>query len=109
MAKQPAKKPKVSRRPPLSPEEHEKHLIGLAYDLAEKQLKNGTASPSVVAYLLKMGSRREEIEERHLEKKVEHMDVQIEHIKATEHAEEIYRQALEAMKRYSGTDDEEIF
>lgn len=99
---------KNHRRPPVSPEDYERRLIGMAYELAEKQLQDGTASPSVVSHFLKMGSTRENLEEQHIQKKVDHLDAQINHIKSSEYAEELYRQALEAMKRYSGNQDEHL-
>ena len=34
----------ISRKPPLTEEAQEKHMIALAMDLAEKQLREGTAS-----------------------------------------------------------------
>lgn len=91
------------RRPPApTPEVREQQMIGLAMDLAERQLREGTASPSVIAHFLKLGSSREEIEQRHIEKKVEHLDAQIDSIQSSAHAEELYKNALDAMRLYSG-------
>ena len=35
-------------RPALSPENRDKQLVSLAVDCAERQLREGTASPSVI-------------------------------------------------------------
>ncbi len=45
-----------------TPEKQEHILIGLAYELAERQLRDGTASPMIVSQLLKRGTLREELE-----------------------------------------------
>lgn len=100
-------KPKVSSKPAVTPEEREQQMVGLAMDLAEKQLREGTASPSVIAHFLKIGSMREQLEEKYLDKKVEHLGAQIDAIHSSAHAEELYQNALDAMRKYSGHDSEE--
>ncbi len=100
-------KPKVSGKPAVTPEEREQQMVGLAMDLAEKQLREGTASPSVIAHFLKIGSMREQLEEKYLDKKVEHLGAQIDAIHSSAHAEELYQNALDAMRKYSGHDSEE--
>ena len=96
------------RTPPAAtPEAGEKQMVGLAMDLAEEQLRNGTASPSVIAHFLKLGSSRESIEQQHLSTKVEHLQAQIDSMHSSAHAEELYQNALDAMRLYSGQIDEE--
>lgn len=51
-----------SRPPALSPDQKENELISLAVDLAERQLREGTASSQVIAHYLKLGSSRERLE-----------------------------------------------
>ena len=48
-------------RPALTPEARENQLISLATDLAEKQLREGTASSQIIAHYLKLGSTREKL------------------------------------------------
>ena len=105
--KEPNSTGKVRKKPAETPEEREQQLIGLAMDLAEKQLRNGTASPSVISHFLKIGSMREQLEERYLDEKVEHLNAQIESINSSAHAEELYQNALNAMRKYSGNVSEE--
>lgn len=93
--------------PAATPEAREQQMIGLAMDLAEQQLREGTASPSVIAHFLKLGSSREQIEQEHISKKVEHLGAQIESIHSSAHAEELYQNALDAMRLYSGNYDED--
>ena len=55
-------------RPALTPEARENQLISLAVDLAEKQLREGTASSQVITHYLKLGSTKERLEKEILEK-----------------------------------------
>ena len=55
-------------KPALTPEARENQLIYLATELAEKQLRDGTASSQVITHYLKMGSSKERIEKEILEK-----------------------------------------
>ena len=92
--------PKIRR--PTTPEEDENELIGLAIDLARKQLRSGSASPSTINHYLKLASKREDLERKVLEQKVELMTAQTENIKAAQRTEELYSEALKAMRLYSG-------
>ena len=47
----------------LSPEAREQQLVAMATDLAEKQLRDGTASSQVITHYLKLGSTRERLEQ----------------------------------------------
>ena len=60
--------PKKRMRPALTPEARENQLISLAVDLAEQQLRDGTASSQVITHYLKLGSTKERIEKEILEK-----------------------------------------
>jgi hypothetical protein len=55
------------RRPATTPEGREQQLGSYAFDLAEKQLLEGTASAQVVVYFLKANSIRERKELARLE------------------------------------------
>jgi molybdenum cofactor biosynthesis enzyme len=91
------------RRPPATtPEARENQMIALAVDLAEKQLMNGTASSQVVTHYLKLGSTKERIEKEILEKQKELIVAKTEAIQSAKRIEELYVNALNAMKSYSG-------
>ena len=45
-------------RTAFSPEARENQMIALAIDLAEKQLREGTAASSVITHYLKLGSKK---------------------------------------------------
>ena len=94
--------PVKTNRPALTPEARENQLIALAVDLAEKQLIEGTASSQVICHYLKLGSTREKIEKELLEKQKDMMDAKTEALQSSKRVEELYQNALNAMKNYSG-------
>ena len=79
-------------------------MIALAVDLAEKQLLEGTASSQVITHYLKLGTQKEKLEREILESKKELMKAQTENLQAAKRIEELYTNALNAMKHYSGQD-----
>lgn len=89
-------------RPGLTPEARENQMIALAVDLAEKQLREGTASSQVITHYLKLGSTKERIEKEILEKQKEFISAKTSAIKSSERIEKMYADAIEAMKVYSG-------
>lgn len=97
-------------RPALTPEARENQLISLANDLAEKQLREGTASSQVISYYLKMGSQKERLERERLEEENKLLRAKTEALQSQKNMEERYIEAINAMKRYSGhggDDDDE--
>lgn len=92
--------PRASR-PSSTPEGREQQLINLAVDLAEKQLREGTASNSVITHYLKLGSTRENIEREILEKQARLMDAKAESIVKGKENEQMAKDALNAMKTYT--------
>ena len=94
-------------RPALSPEARESQLISLAVDLAEKQLRDGTASSQVVTHYLKLGSTKEKIEREILEKQKELIEAKTKNIISSSEAKELYANALAAFRRYSGAGGDE--
>lgn len=103
MEKTKAKNNKTKRiRPALSPEARENQLVSLAVDLAEQQLIDGTASSQVITHYLKLGSTKEKLEQQFKEKQMELMDAKTETLKSTQRIEELYTNALNAMRNYSG-------
>jgi hypothetical protein len=90
------------RRPALSPEARENQLVSLAVDLAEKQLMAGTASSQVITHYLKMGSTKERIEKEILEKQKDLITAKTESLQSAKRIEELYTNALNAMRNYSG-------
>ena len=54
--------PSKKMRPALTPESREAQLICMATDLAEQQLRDGTASSQVITHYLKLGTTKERLE-----------------------------------------------
>ena len=90
-------------RPATSPEGREQQLIALAVNLAEKQLRDGSASPSVINHYLKMASKREVLEREILEKQSKLIEAKSNSIAKDKEQEELAKAAIEAMKSYGSS------
>lgn len=98
----------IPERPPATtPEGRDAMLVAYAYDLVEKRLREGTASSQETTHFLKLGSQREKLELEKLRKENELLKAKTEAIESEQERAEMYRNAIEAMRRYSAhiTDD----
>ena len=77
-------------------------MISDAMSLAAKQLRDGTASSQVITHFLKLGSTTAVYEKKMLEKQTELITAKTESIQSGKRVEELYQNALSAMKTYSG-------
>lgn len=89
-------------KPAFTPEARENQLISRAMDLAEKQMMEGTASSQVILHFLKLGSSRERLEQKKLERDIAMLEAKKNSLESSQRTEETYAKALEAMRRYSG-------
>lgn len=96
-------------RPALTPENRENQLISMAMDRAEEQIRDGTASSQVITHFLKLGSTKDRVEKEILEMKKELVQAQTEALKSAKRVEELYMDALTAMRTYSGNGDEDEY
>ena len=94
-------------RPAISPEARENQMISLAMDLAEQQLRDGTASSQLITEFVKRGSTKARLEKEILKEQKELMAAKTESIQSAKRVEELYANALNAMRRYSGQRVEE--
>ena len=94
--------PKTRRRPATTPEGRENQLTALAFELAEQQLADGTASAQVITHFLKAGSSREVLEKERLRHEVELLRVKAEAIERAKDVEKLMLEALDAMRSYKG-------
>ena len=78
-------------------------MISLAVDLAEKQLLEGTASAQVITHYLKLGTLKEQLEREKLEKENELLRAKTEAIQSAQRMEEMYEEAIKAMKNYTSS------
>lgn len=88
--------------PPRTAEARENMMISLAMDLAEQQLRDGTASSQVITQFLKLGSTRERLEQRNKELENELLIAKREALESSRHIEELYTEAIAAMRSYAG-------
>lgn len=89
-------------RPATTPDDREQQIASAAYDLAEKQMRDGTASSQVMTYFLKAASRREELERQKIEHETELLQVKREAFARADRLEELMEGAINAMRTYSG-------
>lgn len=96
-------------RPALTPEARENQMISLAVDLAEKQLQEGTASSQVITHFLKLGSTKQQLEKQKLEEENKLLRAKTENLQAVGRIEELYAEAINAMRKYSGQGDSDEY
>lgn len=90
-------------------EARERQLIALAVDQAEKLLEEGKAPTAVLVHYLKLGASDYPLQKERLIRQNELMAAKTEAINRQEASEELYRNAIEAMQRYSGSFGQEEF
>ena len=77
-------------------------MIHLADKLAERQLKEGTASAQVITHYLKLGSSRERLEQEKLALETKLVQAKTDQIAAQGRQEELFVEAIKAMRAYQG-------
>ena len=95
-----------NRRPPSTDEERESLLISKAFDLAERQLEDGTASAQTINHFLKLGSGRERLEQARLRTEIQLAEAKVRGLASQERVEELYSAAIQAMQSYAGREEE---
>jgi hypothetical protein len=98
MAASNRKKPRSA----YTPDGRETQIVSDAYDLAERQIRDGTASAQVITHFLKLGSSRERLEQSRLENENLLLAAKIEQMAAQRQVADLYVEALSAMRTYSG-------
>lgn len=92
-------------RPGLTPESRENLCISLAMDLAEQQLRDGTASSQLITEFVKRGSTKAQLEKEILAEQKSLMVAKTEALQSAKRIEELYTNALNAMRNYAGQGD----
>ena len=95
------------KRPALTPEARENQMISYAFDLVEQRLLDGTASSQETTHFLKLATQKAQLEKEKLAAENKLIIAKAEKIESDQRSEEMYKNALEAMKRYSGHSSEE--
>lgn len=98
----------AKRQPPgKTVRTRENQLINYAVDLAEKQLREGTASAAVITHYLKLATTREKLEQTKLERQNILLEAQTEALNSAADMEKLYAKAIKAMSTYSGNVDDD--
>lgn len=91
-------------RPALTPDARENQMIYLATELAEKQLKDGTASSQVITHYLKLATEEKKRKNELLEMQTKLAAAKIQSLESAKEIEEMYKEAIKAMTHYQGHD-----
>ena len=92
-------------RPALTPEARESQMISLAMDLVQKRLIDGSASSQETTHFLKLATAKARLEKETLELQKELIQAKTESLQSSKRMEELYEDAIKAMRRYSGQGD----
>lgn len=89
-------------------------MASLAEHLAEKQLREGTASSQVITHYLKLASNRSKLEEEKIALENELIKAKTKAIADQARTEEMFADAIKAMRSYQGfpeppSDEEEYY
>lgn len=90
----------------FDPIERENQLIAAAYDLAEQQMKDGTAAAGVIVHFLKLATKREQLENEKLETLNRLNEAKYNSIEFERQSQDLAEKALNAIRSYSPTKDE---
>ena len=101
--------PKRRGRPAMTPQDRENQLIQLAVDVTEEQMRKGTASAQQITHFLKLGSSRERLEQDRIGLEKELMAARVAALESEKRVEELYENAITAMRGYRGDDPEEYY
>lgn len=79
-------------------------MIHLADQLAEKQLREGTASAQVITHYLKLGSSRERLEQEKLGLETKLVEAKTKQIEDQQNQLVLFEKAIKAMRAYQGVE-----
>lgn len=94
-------------RPALTPEARESQLISMATDLIEQRLRDGTASSQETTSIIKGTLAKARLEVEILKRQKDLIEAKTESLKTGARLEELYTNAMNAMRRYNGQDSED--
>ncbi len=94
-------------RPAKTTQGREDQLISLAVNLAEEQLRNGTASSQIITHYLKLATEKEKLERELLEQQIKLAAAKTEAYESEKRTEALFTEAMAAMRTYSGNRTDE--
>ncbi len=92
---------------PKTPESRETRLVGLALDVAEQKLRDGTASSQLITTILRQDTAKARLEVEKLQQENELLKAKTESLRSAQHTEEMYQEAIKAFARYQGNSGDE--
>lgn len=92
-------------RDALSIENQESRMIALATNLAEQQLRDGTASSQVISHYLKLGTVKAQLELEEKKENIKLLRAKTEAIETTKEHTILVEEAIKAMRNYQGNGD----
>lgn len=93
---------KIRPIPALSPEAREQQLIAEATDEAERRILDGTASDTLLVAYIKQGTIEKRRQIAEIEERTELMRAKRVDIESNKKTDELYKNALAAMREYTG-------
>lgn len=96
-------------RPASTAEAREQQVAAKAVLLAEKQIEEGTASPSVIVHFLKLATVRNQIELENLREQNKLITAKTEAIQAQQNLSEMFQEVVSAFREYNGTAEEDSY
>lgn len=96
-------------KPPLDPQYRENQIISAAMNLAERQIKEGTASSQIISHFLKLGTANARYETEKLINENELLKAKREQLQSQKSSEELYAKAIHAMGIYGGKGSSEDY
>lgn len=99
----------ISKRPPATTAEaRQKELIGLAIDLVERKLRDGSATSQETVHFLKLATVKEGLEQEKLVAENKLLAARVTAMAQNESIEKLYAEAISAFASYqTGEDSEE--
>ena len=91
--------------PATTLEGREDQLINAAMDLVERRISEGTASAQETVHFLRLGSVRNQLEQDKLRHENEVLQTRVKEMESRTSSEDLYKQALAAMRGYQGLDE----
>lgn len=90
-------------------EARERQMIALAINQAEKMLEEGKAPPAVLMHYLRLGATDYPLRKERLQRQNDLFKAKKESLEKQDQMEEIAKNAMEAMQRYSGVQQDEEY
>lgn len=95
------------QRPMLTPEGSLNRVVGKALALVEERIDAGTATSQETTTLIKYGSEKARLEQEKIRYEIEYIKAKSEALASAKRSEELFAEAIKAMRSYNGITPEE--